>query len=414
MLCSALLVLACARHETEIAKAAPAAGGAAKSEAPAKDDAKGLPTELIEANNRFALDLYKRVSAAEGNLFFSPYSISSALAMTSAGARGETLKQINNTFHFPGDASALHAGMKSLRESLLADPLKRGYELSIANALWGARGYEFAKDFLNLTNEFYDGGLRQIDFAATEEARQTINRWVEKQTRDKIKELIPSGAIDARTRLVLANAIYFKGDWTSPFNERSTRPAPFKLAQGKESSVPFMFQSARFAYKEATDVQVLELPYRGGALSMVIVLPKQIDGLRAVEDSLSMDGLKSWTGELARREVETALPKFKMATQFSLAKELSAMGMPAAFGEQADFSGIATGEKLYLSAVLHKAFIEVNEKGTEAAAATGVVARPTAMPVRPVIFRADHPFLFFIRENKSGGILFIGRVLSPG
>ncbi len=376
----------------------------------------GMPA-LVAGNNRFAVDLYGRLrSATSGNLFFSPYSISTALAMTLAGSAGDTQKQMAEVLHFTVPEPELHRLMAQLRQNLRADA-KRGYQLRIANRLWGHKGYEFLPEFLATTREHYAADLGVVDFVRNAEAgRQEINRWVETETERKITDLIPPGAIDAATRLVLANAIYFKANWQDKFNERLTADTPFHIPGGEEVTVPMMHQTRSFGYQAADGLQVLEMPYVDGKLSMLVLLPKEIEGLPALEEKLTAENLRQWTTGLRRQRVIVYLPRFKLTSQFGLNDALQAMGMTLAFDDlKADFSRMSPGEGLYISAVVHKAFVDVNEEGTEAAAATGVIMAPRAAIVdEPPTFRADHPFLFLIRDNQTGSILFIGRVANPG
>lgn len=370
---------------------------------------------VVQGNNAFALDLYAELKNRDGNLFFSPHSISTALAMTYAGARGSTEKQMAEVLHFDLEQKRLHPAFRELLDQLETGEGERGYQLSVANALWGQKGYEFLEKFLNLTKENYGAGLSELDFiGSTETARQTINTWVERETEDKIKELIKPGVLDQMTRLVLTNAIYFKGFWESQFEEEMTQPAAFTLVSGEKVQVPTMHRTADFKYAEAEDFQALELPYKGGDLSMTIFLPKETGGLAALEQSLTAEKLATWLSSLGEQEVIVALPKFKMTSEFSLAEVLKSMGMTDAFDEdKADLSGMSGKKDLFITAVLHKAFVEVNEEGTEAAAATGVVVGLTAAPPRQPVFRADHPFLFLIRDLRSNSILFVGRVMDP-
>ena len=389
----------------------------------AQETDMGLEAELkaaAQGNNAFGLELYAKLKGDEnverqdGNLFFSPYSISTALAMTYAGARGETEKQMAETLHFSLGQERLHAALGALEDRLNAGGKRRTYQLAVANALWGQKGYGFREEFLTLVKDSYGAGLRQVDFAGeTEKTRSTINKWVQKQTKDKIKDLIRPGVLDALTRLVLTNAIYFKGDWASKFKEENTRDAPFYVSKKQTQEVPMMYQKGRFNYVEEEEVLILELPYKGEDLSMVVLLPKKVDGLAELEESLTAKQLEEWLGKLHRCEVAVYVPKFKMTSEFSLAKMLAGMGMGDAFSlPPADFSGMTGKKDLFISHVLHKAFVEVNEEGTEAAAATAVVMElEAAMPVP--VFRADHPFVFIIRDNRTGGILFMGRVMNP-
>jgi serpin B len=371
--------------------------------------------KVAEGCNRFAFDLYAHLLRQEGNLFFSPYSISTALAMTSAGARGETADQMAKTLCLPVSGEAVHAAYAALQNDLNAAGAGGAFELVVANRLWGQKGYAFLPDFLKLLDTSYGAGLEPVDFArATEAARQTINAWVEKQTRDKIKDLLKPGVLDAMTRLVLTNAIYFKGKWAEEFDKKATRDGDFYVTPEKKVAAPLMHQTKHFGYFDGGEFQILELPYQGDRLSMVVLLPKAKDGLAGLEASLSAEKLAEWVGKLHRREVRVALPRFKTTAEFSLGDTLVAMGMADAFDPaKADFSGMSGKKDLFISAVVHKAFVDVNEEGTEAAAATAVVARMTAVAEPPPEFRADHPFLFLIRDTKTGAILFLGRILDP-
>jgi len=369
---------------------------------------------VMEGNTAFALDLYGNLKEKEGNLFFSPYSISTALAMTYAGARGNTEKQMSEVLHFKLDQKQLHPAFSHLEAQLNAAQEKEGIELSVANTLWAQKDYVFLREFLDLTRKNYGAVLNFLDFKrAYEEAREKINTWVEEKTRNKIKDLIKPGILNALTRLVLTNAIYFKGDWESQFKKSKTKEAPFWLTPSKSINAPMMTQKQKFRYMESDKLQMLELPYLGNHLSMIVLLPKKIDGLAQLESTLSVKNLTTWMGLLRQREILVFLPKFKMSSQFSLDKTLASMGMPDAFDPSADFSGMDGTKLLYISAVIHKAFVNVNEEGTEAAAATAVAMRLLSAPSPPPVFRADHPFIFLIRHNSSESILFLGRLVDP-
>jgi serpin B len=380
---------------------------------------------VVEANNKFALELYAKLQARQGNLFFSPYSISTALAMAYAGARGQTEEQMAKTLHFPTtvrrDGSEVvpfrerfHPAFAAIIKDLNARGQKGAYELTVANALWGQKGYGFLKEFLDTIKAHYDGQFNEVDFVtATETARKTINAWVEKETKNKIKNLIPPGALNSLTRLVLTNAIYFKGNWARQFKKDRTNNAPFTLTNDDKVNVPMMNQTAEFKYMEAEDFQALELPYVDNELSMIILLPKEFDGLSKFEKKLTPENVSNWLARLRKRKVIVSIPKFKMTSQFGLAGVLKSMGMRDAFSQQADFSGMNGKKDLFISAVIHKAYVDVNEEGTEAAAATGIVVGITSVQPQPPVFRADHPFLFLIRDNNSGSILFIGRMMNP-
>jgi len=375
---------------------------------------------VAEGNNKFALALYDKLRAEKGNLFFSPYSISTALAMAYAGAKGQTQTQMAEAMRFPVrvkdvNECKFHSVFGQIIKSLNTRGAEGSYELAVANALWGQKGYSFLKEYLQLVETNYGGGLNEVDFAGdTEAARQTINNWVQRKTKDKIKDLIPRGMLSSDTRLVLTNAIYFKGKWARQFEKELTRDGPFTLLDGQKIDVPMMRQTEEFRYMEAEDFQALEMPYVKDELSMIILLPKKVDGVVDFEKKLTNENLSRWLSELHKQKLVASIPRFKMAQQFGLADTLQAMGMTDAFSAQlADFSGMTGTRDLFISAVVHKAFVDVNEEGTEAAAATGVGMAMTAAPQRMPVFRADHPFIFLIRDNKSGSILFIGRVMKP-
>jgi serpin B len=371
---------------------------------------------VVKGNNEFAFDLYHHLTDKPGNLFLSPYSISTALAMTSAGARGKTAEQMEAVLRFPPQAE-LHAAFATLINEINAPGANRGYQLSTANALWGAKGYPFRPEFLKLARDNYKAELTNLDFAGDPEgARQTINRWVEKETQDKIKDLIAQGVLTSATRLVLTNAIYFKGTWAAPFKKNLTRDEPFRTPGGAKPKVPLMNQTAEFGYMETDDFQALELPYAGKELATLVLLPKK-DDVGGLEKKLSSRLVTDVVKKLVRQEVVVHLPRFKSTSEFELSAALSAMGMPLAFSRQADFSGLTDSqEPLQLGLVIHKAFVDVNEEGTEAAAATAVGVRATAMVVRPKptpVFRADRPFVYMIRDVRNGSVLFLGRLADP-
>lgn len=371
-------------------------------------------TALAEGNTRFALELYDQLRSQDGNLFFSPLSISTALAMTYGGARGNTAAEMANVLHFELKPQRLHPAFGALLGSLdVSDKQDAGYRLHIANALWLQKDYAFLPKFLKMGEVHYKAGLEVVDFArATEAARQTINTWVKQRTENKIEELLKPGVITPITTLVLTNAIYFKGDWAAQFEKEKTKNAPFTLADKRQVEAPLMQQTGEFGYLEDSDLQVLELPYAGEALAMVVLLPREHDGLPALEKSLSDKRLSGWLSKLGRKKVRVALPRFKTTSEFTLNKVLIAMGMRDAFSAAANFSGMDGTGALFIGAVVHKAFVDVNEEGTEAAAATAVVMLRASMEPPPT-FRADHPFLFLIRDTRSGSILFLGRVMNP-
>ena len=374
-------------------------------------------TAVAKGNTAFALDLYRELKDAGDNLFFSPYSISAALAMTYAGARGNTATQMAEVLHFNLKQEKLHAAFAGLDALLNAVQEEGDIQLSTANALWPQKNYPFREEYLAFVKKHYGVTITPLDYQReTEAARITINRWVKKKTKDKIRNLIQPGVLNALTRLVLTNAIYFKGNWASRFDKKQTKEDTFFLLSGKTVRVPLMTQKNKFAYAENRSLQVLELPYIGDNLSMIVLLPRKTDGLPEIESQLSIESLERWTAVLKKQKVEVFFPRFKMTSQFRMDKTLVSMGMSDAFSAStADFSGMdGHPHWLFIGAVIHKAFVDVNEEGTEAAAATAVVMRiKMAAPTPAPTFRADHPFIFLIRENDTGSILFIGRVLDP-
>jgi serpin B len=392
------------------------APGSVLSAAPGKNMTSEV---VVKGNTTFALDLYRELKDTKrGNIFFSPYSISTALAMTYGGARGNTAKQMADVLHFPANHQELHPAFANLEALLNAVQEKGKVQLHVANSLWPQKDYPFLKEYLALVKKYYGVDITPVDYVqAADAATRSINRWVEEKTKNKIKDLIQPGILDALTRLVLTNAIYFKGNWASQFDENRTKHDDFYLLSGQTVQTPMMAQKSKFKYNEFESLQVLELPYVGEGLSMLVLLPKEKGGLPHLEKSLTAETLREWTEGLMEIEVKVFLPKFKMTSLFSLEKTLAAMGMHDAFDRtKANFSGM-DGQRnwLYIGAVVHKAFVDVNEEGTEAAAATAVVMRikMARRPLRPVVFRADHPFLFLIRDNQTGSILFMGRVLDP-
>jgi serpin B len=374
---------------------------------------------LVEGNSTFAFDLYQAVRESDGNLFYSPYSISLALAMTYAGARGETAQQMADTLQFVLPQNRLHPAFNALDLELshrgegAEGKDGEGFRLNIVNAIWGQKDYEFLSDFLDLLAENYGAGLRVLDFAsAPEESRITINNWVSDQTEGRIKDLIPQGLIDALTRLVLTNAIYFNAAWQYPFQEDMTEDGPFYLLDGGEVTVPMMRQTELFGYAEGDGYQAVELLYDGGELSMIILLPAP-GQFEAFEDSLDAQQVDELIGELEQGQVTLVMPKFEFESEFSLRETLSAMGMPVAFSVSADFSGMTGNRDLFIADVVHKAFVSVDEAGTEAAAAAAVVMPAATPPEGAVEVTINRPFIFLIHDIETGSILFVGRVVNP-
>lgn len=375
--------------------------------------------ELVAGNSAFAFDLYQAIRKKEGNLFYSPYSISVALATTYAGARGTTERQMADVLHFTLPQDRLHPAFNLLDQALASRGATakskdgKPFRLSIANSLWGQAGYKFLPAFLDTLAENYGAGLRLVDFSsAPEAARKTINDWVSDQTEGKIKDLIPQGAIDTLTRLVLANAIYFNAAWMYPFDKDATEEGVFYLLDGSQVAVPMMHQDKHFRYFAGEGIQAVELPYDGDEVSMVLLVPDR-GTFAAFEEALTAGKVAEILEKMEPVNVNLAVPKFKYDATLSLADTLKTMGMPEAFSLNADFSGMDGTRNLTITDVFHKAFVAVDEAGTEAAAATAVVIGLTAMPLSPVELTVDRPFVFLIRDIQTGVILFVGRVLNP-
>ena len=405
--------------------AQPPGGSAVQADVIASDKPRQTPLaleeaqvpQLIEGNSAFAFDLYSLLFDEKANLFYSPYSISLALAMTYAGARGQTAQQMAEALHFFLAEEELHTAFNALEAALASrgaqlDPQQR-FRLRIANALWGQDGYAFLAAFLDKLAENYGAGLRVLDFVGAPEAsRQIINEWVEQQTEDKIKDLLPAGSISTDTRLVLSNAIYFNAAWLYPFEEEATQEGPFHLLDGGQVMVPLMTQSERLGYAAGEGYQAIELPYLGGELSMVMLVPNE-GTFRDWATSLDAEQWAKVVADLHYTRVQLTMPKFTFESGFRLKQALTRLGMTEAFGGAADFSGMTGDRDLFISDVYHKAFVAVDEEGTEAAAATAVVMELTAAPAQPIEVRVDRPFLFLIRDIETGSILFLGHVVNP-
>ncbi len=370
-------------------------------------------TNVVEANNQFAFDLYFKFKDSNDNIFFSPYSISSALAMTYEGARGKTAEEMQKVLHLPDDKEKIHSDFIDTNKEL--NKANKSYNLSVANALWAQNDYKFLDEYFKIVEQYYGGKATNLDFVSnTENSRVTINKWVENQTNNKIKNLIPQGVLDESTRLVLTNAIYFKANWSSQFYAENTRDEKFKLSSGKLIDSKMMHQTNSFNYGETSELQILEMNYQGNDLSMLIVLPKK--DLNSIDTLISIEKLDGWKKNMTNEEVSVTVPKFKFETKYFMAKTLKEMGMPTAFSMSADFSGMNGKKDLYIGNVIHQTFIEVAENGTEAAAATAVVQKYSMGPQQeqPKIFAADHPFIFIIQQRETGNILFLGRITDPG
>jgi len=373
------------------------------------------PNSVIDANNQFAFELYSQYKTKSGNIFFSPYSISSAIAMAYEGARGQTADEIRSVFHFPKDETLLRESFLEINNFI--NRKDKEYTLRSANALWAQENYPFLPGYFSLVEKYYSGKVQNLNFKEeNEKSRQIINTWIEEQTNDRIKNLISS--LDQATCLILTNAVYFKGYWFKQFKKKDTRDEDFEINPGNKVKVPMMYlnsKEAEFNYAETDNLQILELPYMGEDLSMLILLPKK-NNLTIVENSLSIKKISEWQGLLRKEKINLSLPKFKFEKEYSLKDALVEMGMTSAFTHsKADFSGMTGRKDLYIDKILHKAFVEVNEEGTEAAAATAVLmVQGLASGQNTIkVFKADHPFIFIIQETKSGNILFAGRVNDP-
>ncbi len=373
---------------------------------------------LVRDNTAFALDLYRQLRMQEGNLFFSPYSVSTALAMAFAAARENTERQMARTLHFTLNQDSLHPAFAELRTMLENIQQAGDIKLSQANSLWPQHRYPFLPAYLSLIERHYGVSITAVDYtsqAARQAACKTINAWVQEKTEGRISNLISEAHLDKLTRLVLTNAIYFKGRWENEFEPERSKDALFFLSARKCVEVAMMDQTEHFKYAETDSAQIVELPYRGGEVWMLVVLSRQIEGLGALERSLSVARLNAWRNTLTERRVNVMLPKFAMTFEAWLGKTLKAMGMAEALTwPGANFAGLDGDPNwFYIDEVIHKAYVDVDERGTEAAAATAVVMMLGGMPAPPPVFRADHPFLFLIQENRTGSILFIGRVTDP-
>ena len=386
--------------------------------------------QVVNANNQFAFDLYSELDKSEdSNIFYSPYSISAALAMTYEGAKGQTADEMKSVFHFP-ESNILRPNFAAIYNKI--NKKNKPYKLSTGNALWAQYDYTFLDEYMNRVEQYYGGKAANVDFRQAEErekSRQTINAFIEEQTNDKIKELIPKGILTEMTRLVLTNAIYFKGTWEWEFDKSDTRDQDFKITPTNIVKTPMMYMDpdkAKFNYADLEKLQILELPYKGEDISMLILLPKQGEdydyetGERIISDytlkdiELSAEKLKEYKAQMKETKLDSiSLPKFEFDSKYFMKDTLSAMGMPTAFTSDADFSGMDGTLNLYIDTVIHQAYVKVDEEGTEAAAATAVIMVEKSVAMPRNVFRADHPFVFIIQEKETGNILFMGRVTDP-
>ncbi len=374
---------------------------------------------VVKGNTTFAINLHQIERAKPGNLFFSPYSISTALAMMYGGARGDTAQEIARVFHFDAPQADLPQTFSDLAHRFDEIAAGTNVQLHVANSLWYQRDYHVTEAFMKLSRDAYHADVESVDFVGNSAAAcASVNAWVAHTTQDKIRELLEPGQLSPLTRVVLCNAIYFKGTWAAQFNPRATRPAPFFITPQQSIATPMMSQTLRLRDRSLEDVDIFALPYKGNEVSMIILLPKAKDGLAAVErqfdDGKLADGLAALDAT-PMVKADLTLPKFKLDLRLELTSALKEMGMRSAFDPaQADFSGITGRRDLSISSVVHQAYVDVNEEGTEAAAATAVVARTSAvMREETIVLHADHPFLFLIRENQTGTILFLGRMVNP-
>jgi serpin B len=374
------------------------------------------PKKIAKANNAFAFDLYHEITKTEeGNVFFSPFSISTALAMTYAGADSTTADEMQKAMHFGSNTEEFHASYGAyLRQ--LNENADGNIQLRIANRLWGEQSYALKKSFLDMNMQAYNSPLMQVDFMYQPDAsRKEINNWVADKTEQRIKDLLPEASITTDTRLVLTNAIYFKGDWLYKFDKKKTKEQTFYLADGTTKKTPFMNFEGAFNFYGNGEYKMIQLPYKGEKHSMVVVLPNDPEKLDAIEKTFSAEDFAPLDYQY-KPEVILSLPKFKITIPLGLNGPLQNLGIKTAFTSHADFSNMTEQNNFMISDVFHKAFIEIDEEGTEAAAATAVVVVQTssiAKPPKPEEFIADHPFLFYIIDNETMAILFMGRIMEP-
>jgi len=369
--------------------------------------------DVVTGNNEFSFSLYDEINNEAANVFFSPYSISSALAMTYNGAREKTKEEMADVMNFNKNEESLSKNFSALN-SHITNLTSKKIQLNIANSIWGQQDYGFEKRFLELNNKYYGAGVKEVNFKENYKSiRKDINKWVENKTQEKITDLIKSNMLDPMTRMVLVNAIYFNGKWAFPFKEEDTYEDVFYIYSECKTKTDFMERQVSLKYYEDDLAQVVEIPYSGKSLSMMVILPKERYGMEQLEHQLNENLYHSYQKSMKTKKVKLTLPKFKITDDFELNEPLKNLGMESAFGKNADFSGMTGKKDLYISNVVHKSFVEVNEEGTEAAAATGVVMRKTSVNMDKKEFKADHPFVFFIKDNEHDTILFMGRIMNP-
>jgi serpin B len=371
---------------------------------------------MIQATgNDFATKFNRLITSIPGNAFSSPYSVRVALGMCSAGAVGETSKVLSQVLVAPGTTDEQNDAFGKLVKEVNGDGQPREYDLTTANALWSDKTYKCNEKYVAAIDRYYGGALNGVDFAGNPtQAIAIINQWVSVKTGDKINNLVNANSVNRDTRLVLTNAIYFKGKWQLEFKKEVTEAKPFMISKNESVQAPMMSQKSHFSYYEDDTIQALDMRYKGGDLSMLVVLPQQVDGLAKVEEAWTEDHYNMVVSHLHSQDVQVYMPKFKLETTYELKPLLFSMGLGICFSDAADFSGMGE-EPLKISEVVHKALVEVDEEGTVAAAATGVTFLKCAavMPSRPKVFNADHPFMFFIRNRNTGTILFAGHLKNP-
>jgi serpin B len=434
-------IASCAPDKTSVVSPSPTTTPSSQNTTPSSTTPSPSPvfvasgdeiSSLVNGNSAFTFDLYQKLKGTkDGNFFYSPYSISAALAMTYAGARGNTAQQMEDTLHFALDQERLHSSFNTLDQELkqrgkdlemyvlnpdgeMVQEKVDGFRLNIVNAFWGQKGYNFLPEYLDMIKQYYGGEINTLDFAKEPEpSRLEINRWASEKTEGRIKDVLPTGSIKPLTRFILANAIYFKARWEYQFAPSLTKADTFYLTDGNKVTVPLMHQKGQRSYAEDNAYQALRLPYLGGELGMVVLLPRE-GQFENFEDSLDAQKLNSIIGKLEPREVNVTLPKFTFESNYNLVQTLPEMGMTDAFSPgTADFSGMTGNKEIYIGLAIHKTFIAVDEVGTEAAAVTVISGFGAAPPPVPVDFTANRPFIFLIQDIKTGTILFIGRVLNP-
>ncbi len=369
---------------------------------------------VLEANNKFALQYYSQISAEnDENIFFSPTSISTAFAIAYEGARGETAKEIRQVFGFSTNQDDLRKSFLNMINNL--NQTDSNYKLKTANALWLAKDFQPSVEYIDIVKLFYQSKISKVDFISNEGVK-TINDWTNLKTEGKIPYILDEGSTDRSTRLIITNAIYFNGTWVKQFDKNNTKNDEFSINSSEKVTVPMMkLLNTSFNYFKNDQLQILELPYKGDRLAMLILLPNEVDGIKKLERSLSIENITKWKNDIHRNHLDVIyLPKFTFETEYGLGKDLIDMGIRNAFDPKlADFSGITPHEDLFIQKAIHKAYVDVNEVGTEAAAVTAIGIGVTSAAPPPKVFRADHPFIFIIHEKENGNILFLGRVMNP-